>query len=129
VTFETDTYRIKIKAEDINLALSTAHYFDMSVSFNGESIYDKAYAKMAALVKENQLVLGVHPESTAGYFFEKAVFEVFVGEEYEGMQIDLRTINERVQRLRTEASATVEGGWASFEIFGVDCVIVAPDVE
>ncbi len=127
IIFEADDYRFTLKASDIDLSLSNAHYFDMKVTFDGESEYDRMYDKMAALADEKELVCGIHFESTTGYFFETAVFEVNLGAELDGMEVDLRSFNERVNRLRSEETTIVEGGWATFSIFGADYVILSPE--
>ncbi len=127
IVFEADNYRFTVKASDIDLSLSSAHYFDMMVSFDGESEYDRMYKKMAALADEDEMVCGIHFESTTGYFFETAVFEVNLGAELDGMEVDLRSFNERVNRLRSEETTIVEGGWATFSVFGADYVILSPE--
>ncbi len=127
LVFEADDYRYTVKASDIDLSLSNAHYFDMKVTFDGESEYDRMYSKMAALADEDELVLGIHFESTTGYFFETAVFEINLGEKLDGLEVDLRSFNERVNRLRSEETVVVEGGWATFETFGADYVITSAE--
>lgn len=126
ISFESENYKIVVNASNIDLSLSNAHYFDMKVTFDGESAYDRMYAKMAAAVDEKELVKGIHFESINGYFFEVAEFSVYLGDELEGYEVDLRSYNERVNRLRTEESATVADGWVTFTTFGSDYVIVSP---
>lgn len=126
VIFEADTYRFTISAADIDLSLDTAHYFDMKVTFDGESAYDRMFPKMKALADEKEFVHGVHFESSTPYFFEKATFEVFLGEKYDGYDVELRSYNERVNRLRNEETVTVDGGWATFTTFGGDYLILCP---
>ena len=126
ITFEAKDYKLTIAASDIDLSLEPAHYFDMMVTFDGESAYDRMYPKMKALADEKELVCGVHFESTTPYFFEKATFELFLGEEYDGYDVELRSYNERVNRLRNEETVTVDGGWATFSTFGEDYLVLCP---
>ncbi len=126
ITFEAKDYKLTIAASDIDLSLEPAHYFDMMVTFDGESAYDRMYPKMKALADEKELVCGVHFESTTPYFFEIATFELFLGEEYDGYDVELRSYNERVNRLRNEETVTVDGGWATFSTFGEDYLVLCP---
>ena len=123
---KAENYKITVAASKIDLALEAAHYFDMKVTFDGESSYDRMYDKMAAVAEEKELVKGVHFESTSNYFFEEATFEVYVGDKYDGYEVEICSFNERVSRLRNEETATVEGGWASFSVFGGDYLIISP---
>ncbi len=126
IVFKSENYKFTVAASDIDLSLEATHYFDMKVTFDGESAYDRMYDKMAAVADEKELVKGVHFESTSKYFFEKATFEVYLGDKYDGYEVELRSYNERVGRLRVEETVTVEGGWASFTMFGGDYIIISP---
>ena len=127
ITFKSEKYEIVVDAESIDLSLSKAHYFDMKVTFNGESLYDTEYAKMAALANENELVLGIHFESTTPLFFTECVFKVNVGVKYDGYSVDLRSYNKRVNFLKKEETVDVSGEWAEFTVFGGDYVVICPD--
>ncbi len=129
ITFKSEKYEIVVDAESIDLSLTKAHYFDMKVTFNGESRYDTEYAKMAALTEENELVLGIHFESTTPFFFTECVFKVNVGGMYDGYSVDLRSYNDRVNFLRKEETVDVSGEWAEFTVFGGDYVVVCPNFE
>jgi len=126
IVFEAKNYKFTVAVADIDLTLEAAHYFDMKVTFDGESAYDRMYDKMAAVADEKELVKGIHFESSTPYFFEKATFDVFLGEKYDGYEVELRSFNERVNRLRNEETVTVEGGWASFSVFGGDFLVLSP---
>ncbi len=126
IVFKAENYKITVAASKIDLALEAAHYFDMKVTFDGESAYDRMYDKMAAAADEKELVKGIHFESSTAYFFEEATFEVYVGDKYDGYEVEICSFNERVSRLRNEETATVEGGWASFSVFGGDYLIISP---
>ena len=126
VVFESKNYKFTVATSDIDLTLDAAHYFDMKVTFDGESAYDRMYDKMAAVAEEKELVKGIHFESSTKYFFEKGSFSVYLGEKYNGYEVELRSYNDRVGRLRAEETVTVEDGWATFSIFGGDFVIVSP---
>ncbi len=126
ITFVADNYKYTVAVADIDLKLDTAHYFDMKVTFNGESAYDRMYAKMAAVADEKELIKGIHFETTTNFFFENATFEVYLGTQYDGYEVELRSFNERVNRLRSEETVTVEEGWATFSTFGGDYVIISP---
>ncbi|MBQ9976272.1 MAG: hypothetical protein IJP16_07150 [Clostridia bacterium] len=126
ITFAANDYKYVIEAANIDLSLDTAHYFDMKVTFDGESAYDRMYSKMAAVADEKELVKGIHFETSTNYFFETATFMVRLGTQFDGYEVELRSFNDRVNRLRSEETVTVEDGWATFSTFGGDYVILSP---
>ena len=127
LTFKTNKYAYTVKASDIDLSENNAHYFDMKVTFNGEMLYDKAYDKMVAKADKDELIMGIHFESTTGYFFEVGTFSLYVGEKYNGCEMELTSFNERVGRLKKEEAATVKEGWVEFSTVGGDYLILSPD--
>jgi hypothetical protein len=126
IVFAAEDYRYIVSVSDIDLTLDNAHYFDMKVTFDGESAYDRMYPKMKAIADEKELIKGIHFETSTGYFFENAIFEVNLGEKYNGYEVELRSYNKRVNRLRKEETVFVEDGWASFTTFGEDYVVLSP---
>ena len=127
ITFKSKDYEIIVDAENIDMSLSNAHYFDMKVTFNGESPYDTEYAKMVPLAEDSGLIMGIHFESTTPFFFSQCIFKLNVGEKYDGYSVELRSYNDRVNFLRKEESVDVSGEWAEFTVFGGDYVVICPD--
>ena len=125
VTFLGDGFKYVVKVADINVD-SFIHYYNLDVTFNGESKYDTSYE----MLKENAgdgFVLELFTESIAALPFKKASFYVYVGEEYNSLELEVRTYNERIGRIRKLETTVIDQGWASLSKFGGAYVIVSVD--
>ena len=83
------------------------------------------YEKFKALAG-NKYFKSVWLESIEGLPFEDVEFKVYIGTEYDGMTVELRSYNERIDKLRREEMVVVEDGWATFTRIGKPYVILLP---
>ena len=123
ITIFGEDYKFIIVAEKINLDDTKAHYIDMTVSFDGESRFDKDYESLKALAGE-KYVTEVYFESSIALPFEEAQFWVFVGDDMSGNDVQLRSYNSRINKLRNVETATVIDGWATFSNYALTYVII-----
>lgn len=123
ITIAGEDYKFVVVAEKINLDDTKAHYIDMTVSFNGESRFDRDYEAMKALAGE-KYVTEVYFESTSALPFEEAEFWVFVGDDQSGNDVQLRSYNKRINKLRNVETATVIDGWVTFTNYAMTYVII-----
>lgn len=123
ITIFGDDYKFVVVAEKVNLEGNKTHYIDMTVSFEGESRFDTDYEAMKALAGE-KYVTEVYFESSSALPFEEAEFWVFVGDDQSGNDVQLRSYNKRINKLRNVETATVIDGWATFTNYAMTYVII-----
>lgn len=125
VTVTGDGFKYVATASDISTA-KAVHYYNLAMSFNGDSRHDTTYEEVADLAGD-ALIVEFFTESIDGVPFESAELYIYVGTKYDGQEVELRTYNERIGKLRKAESATVENGWAMFTTFGDTYVVMSTD--
>lgn len=122
VVFSGDNYKIAVKPEDIT-ATGISHYYNLSVTFNGESTYDKNYAKIKELAGSD-LVTSIHFENKGDLPFKAASMEVNVGKALNGKTLSIKKYNAMTNTLEEIETVTVEGGIAVLTKLGGDLAII-----
>lgn len=122
ITITGDGYKYVVLASDIKTE-KAVHYYNLDISFDGESRHDTTYEEVRELAGEAYLV-EFFTESVTDLPFESAELYIEVGNEYDGQDVELRSYNERIGKLRKTESASVVDGWVMFTNFGEAYVIL-----
>lgn len=120
-----DGYKFVLKASDFTTD-KLNHYYNFAISFDGESRHDGKYESLKELAGE-QYITEFFIESPVVLPFENAQLYIAIDEEYEGQSVELRSYNERINKLRGEEETMVEDGWAIFTVFENTYVILGPE--
>ena len=63
-------------------------------------------------------------ESSNGLPFKNAELSIYVGNDYDGMELDSASYNERIDRLRYLEIVQVTNGWVTLAEFGEPIVLL-----
>ena len=126
ITFDGGDYKIVVTAKNVQIpADGKSHYYNMAVSFDGESRHDTLYDMFREKTGERYLT-EVYFESSKTLPFKSAQLMIYVGEEYSGSDLELRSYFEIIDRLRKVETATVFEGWVTFNNFSETYVVLLP---
>ncbi|MBE6649692.1 MAG: Ig domain-containing protein [Ruminococcaceae bacterium] len=125
LTIIGDGFKYVAVASDISTE-KAIHYYNLAMTFNGDSRHDTTYEEIVKLAGDDY-VTEFFTESVDGVPFEDAELYIYVGTKYDGQEVELRTYNERIGKLRKAESATVENGWVMFKTFGETYVIISTE--
>ncbi len=125
IVFKANNYKFVVTASNIETD-SLVHYYDLLVSFDGESRHDTSYETLKEFAGE-ALVAEFFIESVNELPFAEAELHVLISQEYDGMELELRSYNERIGKLRKEETAVVDAGWLVFTNYEGAYVIMSPE--
>ena len=117
-----DGFKYQFTAENITVN-DKIHYYNFDISFNGESRSDVNYKKFVEATGD-LYVKNVYFESSNGLPFTKAELSIYVGSDYNGMELDSASYNERIDRLRYLEIVQVTDGWVTLTQFGEPMVLL-----
>lgn len=125
LTIAGDGFKYVVTAADLDTS-KAVHYYNFALSFDGDSRYDTTYDDIVDLAGDAYIV-EFFTESIDKLPFEAAELYIKVDSEYDGQDVELRTYNERIGKLRKTETATVDGGWVMFTNFGGTFVVVSTE--
>lgn len=125
VTIKGENFKYVVVAEYLNTD-KAVHYYNFALAFDGESRHDTSYNEILDLAGD-AYITEFFTESVDELPFEQADLYIKVGSRYDGQEVELRTYNERIGKLRKTESATVENGWAMFTNYGGAYVILSTE--
>lgn len=99
------------------------HYYNFDISFDGESRSDVNHKRFVE-ASGDLYVKNVYFESSHGLPFKKAELSIYVGDDYNGMELDSASYNERIDRLRYLEIVQVTDGWVTLSQFGEPIVLL-----
>ncbi len=117
-----DGFKYQLTAGNISVD-DKIHYYNFDISFNGESRSDRDYKKFVE-ASGDLYVKNVYFESSNGLPFKNAELSIYVGNDYDGMELDSASYNERIDRLRYLEIVQVTNGWVTLTEFGEPIVLL-----
>ena len=123
ITFTGEDYKFIVKASKIATD-NKVHYYDMSVSFDGESRHNTLHNLLVDMAGEDYIT-DVYFESSNGLPFKEAQVMIAVDLKFDGLDVHINSYNERIDRLRKVEESVVYEGWITFNSFTDTYVIVA----
>ena len=126
ITFDGGDYKIVVTAKNVQIpADGKSHYYNMAVSFDGESRHDRLYEMFREKAGDRYLT-EIYFESSKALPFKSAQLMIYVGDEHSGLDLELRSYFEIIDRLRKVETATVFEGWVTFNNFSETYVVLLP---
>lgn len=117
-----DGFKYQLTAGNISVD-DKVHYYNFDISFNGESRSDRDYKRFVE-ASGDLYVKNVYFESSNGLPFKNAELSIYVGNDYDGMELDSASYNERIDRLRYLEIVQVTNGWVTLTEFGEPIVLL-----
>ncbi len=126
ITIVGENHKIVITAANI-VTDEKVHYYNMDVSLFGESRFNAADIEKYQELAGDAYVTDVYFESSNGLPFEEGQLMIKLGEKYDGLDVELNTYNDKINRLRLVEASTVYDGWVTFTNCDATYVIVLAD--
>ncbi len=125
ITIVGENFKYVVVAANLETE-KAVHYYNLDLSFDGESRHDTSYDELREL-SGDAYITEFFTESVNDLPFSEAELYIKVGSSYDGQEVELRTFNERIGKLRKTESATVEDGWVMFTNYGETYVILSTE--
>ncbi len=122
ITLAGKDYKFVVTASKIATD-KKVHYYNMAVSLDGESRYNTLHDKFVEMAGK-EYVTDVYFESSSKLPFEEAQVMIELGAANDGADVELRSYNERIDKLRKVEEGTVYDGWVTFNNFEETYVII-----